>query len=236
MSFHGGNLTRQSCHTFGNGSKVTAPSRLTFSYTSTRVIVTLVVFSPCFYTTIGSPKAVQSHPVPFTSFAILLETSTFLDQYLRRRRPIRRSNTLNSRHKLLPLDNLTKDSVFPVEMRSGNSGDEELRSVSTRPLIPCAKAEKVRKRLKSMRQMHIRIRARVGHRKQERLLMLEIEILILELLAVNRFAAGTLQRKRAMVSNLAQTTHPNALSSSYISTGKRIHSTQPREVHIHHPW
>lgn len=92
----------------------------------------LVVFSPDFEIWTGSLKAIQSPLVPFTSCAFPLETSTTRDQYLRIRRPISRANFLDSLHELLPLDNFPKDSVFPVEMRSGDSGDEELRSIATR--------------------------------------------------------------------------------------------------------
>lgn len=65
--------------------------------------------------------------------------------------------------------------------------------------------------------------------------MLVDEILIVEFLAVDRFAARTLHHNQAAVSKFAHTIYPKASSRIAASTGKRIYPPQPGAVHLHYP-
>jgi hypothetical protein len=65
----------------------------------------------------------------------------------------------------IPLDDLTKHNVLSVQPAGDNSGDEELRAVG--------------------------VGAGVGHGEKTRLGVLQLEVLVLELLAVDGLATGT---------------------------------------------
>lgn len=74
----------------------------------------------------------------FSFLRALFQISTTHNHHLLSRRSIGRSSALNCGHKLLSFHYLTKYGVLAVEMRCGNGGDEELRSVATPNLSPCA--------------------------------------------------------------------------------------------------
>lgn len=69
---------------------------------------------------------------------------------------------------VLAVDDLTEHDVLAIKVGSGNGGDEELTAVGAG--------------------------AGVGHGEQEGAVMLEVEILVGELFAVNRLAAGAVER------------------------------------------
>ena len=59
-----------------------------------------------------------------------LKTSTLRNKHLLTRRSIRGADTLDGLDKLLALDHFAEDGVLAVEMRGGDRGDEELRSIA----------------------------------------------------------------------------------------------------------
>lgn len=93
--------------------------------------------------------------------------TTVDDGHIRGRLVGLRRHILDLAHHTLPVDHLSKNHVLAVEVGGRNGGDEELAA--------------------------IRPRARIGHRQQKRAIMLEIEVLVGEFLAVNRLAAGSVE-------------------------------------------
>lgn len=79
-------------------------------------------------------------------------------------------HVLDLANDALAIDNLAENNVLAIEVGGWNGGDEELATVGAG--------------------------AGVGHGEQEGAVMLEVEILIGELLAVDRFAAGTVERSK----------------------------------------
>jgi hypothetical protein len=73
--------------------------------------------------------------------------------------------TLNLLDEVGTLGNLTEDDVLAIEPRGDNGGDEELGSVSAR--------------------------ASVGHGQKERSVVTELEVLVGELVTVDRLSTGT---------------------------------------------
>lgn len=65
------------------------------------------------------------------------------NHYLLARRPSRRPDALDGLDELLALDHFTENSVLTVEMRGGDCGDEELRSIATQTPFsaPSARSE-----------------------------------------------------------------------------------------------
>ena len=83
----------------------------------------------------------------------------------------------------LLVSDLAEDDVSAVEPRGDDGGDEELRAVAAILLVDCIVDGKT---------MCLRVRAGVGHGQQTRLVVLQLEVLIGELLAVDGLATGTL--------------------------------------------
>jgi len=76
-----------------------------------------------------------------------------------------RAERLNLLDDVQAVDDLAEDNVLAIEPRGRNSGDEELRTVG--------------------------VRAGIGHRQETGLSVLELEILVFELVAVNAFTASS---------------------------------------------
>jgi len=85
----------------------------------------------------------------------------------------------------IAVGNLAKDDMLAIEPRGDNGGDEELGAVAM---------ETVRKsRLDMMwKQLDTRIRTSVGHGQQERLAVLQLEVLVGKFLAVDGATTGAL--------------------------------------------
>ncbi|KAH3665063.1 hypothetical protein OGATHE_003878 [Ogataea polymorpha] len=78
-----------------------------------------------------------------------------------------RAELLNGLDNIVALDNLAKDNVLAVQPRTWNSRDEELGAVG--------------------------VWTSIGHRKQTRLRVLVVEVLVRELGAVDALATGTVE-------------------------------------------
>merc|ERR1719335_438466 len=85
----------------------------------------------------------------------------FDEALLRRRRPIQGLNLSDDLHAL---EDGPEDHVPPIQVRRRNGGDEELAAVC--------------------------VLARVRHGQEAPAAMLELEVLVLELRSIDRFAAG----------------------------------------------
>jgi hypothetical protein len=82
------------------------------------------------------------------------------------------------------IGDLAEDDVLAVQPRGHDSGDEELRAVAVRLLakfLPLCAA-------------YLRVGACVGHGQKEGLVVLQLEVLVAEFLAVNGLATGALPR------------------------------------------
>lgn len=86
--------------------------------------------------------------------------------------------------KGLFISDLTEDNVAAVEPRGDDGGDEELGAVAVTVSISAIKAKRLRRCL--------RVGAGVGHGKQTRLVVLQGEVLVSELLTVDGLATSAL--------------------------------------------
>lgn len=82
-----------------------------------------------------------------------------------------------------------QDNVLAVEVRGGYGGDEELTAVGA-----CGELKSGDILQQEIGQRARLTRAGVGHRKEERLVVLEVKVLVLKLLAVDRLAASSVTR------------------------------------------
>jgi hypothetical protein len=97
--------------------------------------------------------------------------------------------------------------VLAIEPRSHHGGDEELGAI--------AEVELERFHTRN-RVHHVRIGAGIGHRQHERLLVLQLEVLIGELLAEDGATSGAL----GILVSFWTTTESIVACVSYIVTGK----------------
>ena len=61
-------------------------------------------------------------------------------------RPVGSTDTLDRLDEFLPLDHFAKDGVLTVEMRGGDGGDEELRSIAVQVVSSGCRGGMLRKR------------------------------------------------------------------------------------------
>mmetsp|Transcript_17104 Transcript_17104/g.25303 ORF Transcript_17104/g.25303 Transcript_17104/m.25303 type:complete len:217 (+) Transcript_17104:1-651(+) len=99
-----------------------------------------------------------------------LDLSAVLDDDSGRRFPRLRAKRLNLLHKLLTRKHLAEHRVASVKPRGLDSSDEKLRSV--------------------------RVRASVGHRQQEWLFVLDLEVFVVEPAAVDRLATTSVSARK----------------------------------------
>lgn len=81
--------------------------------------------------------------------------------------------------------------MLAVQPRGHDGGDEELRAVATRPL---ARIPPNKDKDKDEGKENSRVRTSVGHGEDTRLGVLDVEVLIGELLAVDGTATSTLEQ------------------------------------------
>lgn len=98
-------------------------------------------------------------------------------------------NRLNNAHGLgIAVGNLAENDMLAIEPRGDNSGDEELGTVSEK-LVRIFYLESVELRAGGG---DVRVGSGVGHRQEERLVVLKLEVLVGELLAIDGLATGAL--------------------------------------------